>query len=39
LILSDKKNAKELTIKTWLKWWWNENMVQGRDNKVLEIFK
>lgn len=38
LILSDSKQAKELTTKVWLKWWWNENMVQGRDQKVLEIY-
>jgi len=39
LILSDNKNAKELSTKTWLKWWWNENMVQGRDTRILELFK
>lgn len=39
LILSDSKQAKELSTKVWLKWWWNENMIQGRDPKVLDIFK
>lgn len=38
LILSDSNQAKELTSKIWLKWWWNENMVQGRDPKVLDLF-
>lgn len=31
-------SAKDLVTKFWLKWWWNENMVQGRDPKVLELF-
>jgi len=39
LILSDSKQAKEISIKIWIKWWWNENMVQGRDMQVLELFK
>lgn len=38
LILSDSNQAKELSIKVWLKWWWNENMIQGRDPKVLDLF-
>ncbi len=39
LILSHSISAKDLSTKLWLKWWWNENMVQGRDTKVLELFK
>jgi alanyl-tRNA synthetase len=39
LILSHSISAKDLSTKLWLKWWWNENIVQGRDIKVLELFK
>lgn len=37
VILTNWKSAKELASNLWLKWWWNENMVQGRDPKVLEL--
>ncbi|MFZ2151291.1 MAG: hypothetical protein WAZ12_01655 [Candidatus Absconditicoccaceae bacterium] len=39
LILSDSKQAKELSTKVGLKGGGNENMIQGRDPKVLDIFK
>ncbi len=39
LILSDSKQAKEITTKIWIKWWWNENMVQGRDPEIFKLFK
>jgi hypothetical protein len=32
-------SAKDTAIKLWLKWWGNEQIVQGRDEKVLELFK
>lgn len=31
--------AKDIASQLWIKWWWNENMVQGRDPKILEVFK
>jgi alanyl-tRNA synthetase len=39
IILSNWASAKELANKIWLKWWGNDNMVQGRDMKVLELLK
>lgn len=32
-------SAKAIATKLGLKWWGNEQMVQGRDEKVLELFK
>lgn len=39
VILTNWKSAKELASNLWLKWWWNDNMLQGRDPKILELFK
>lgn len=40
-VLLTKKwfSAKELATRFGIKWWGNDNMVQGRDMKVLELFK
>jgi len=37
-IISDGSfSAKEFAKEKWLRWWWNDNMVQWRDVKILEI--
>jgi len=39
ILLSNSASAKDMAGKLWLKWWWNENMLQGRDMKVLNFLK
>ncbi len=39
LLLAGKwTSAKTLAQELWLKWWWNDAMVQGRDENVLKLF-
>lgn len=39
LLLTKKwVSAKDISTKLWLKWWGNDTMVQGRDEKVLLLF-
>lgn len=39
LLAKEWVSAKELATRFGIKWWGNDNMVQGRDMKVLELFK
>ena len=36
-IITESFSAKEFAKENNLKWWWNDNMVQWRDQKILEI--
>ena len=36
-IITETFSAKEFAKENNLKWWWNDNMVQWRDKKILEI--
>jgi|BioPla2DNA2_1021312.scaffolds.fasta_scaffold04703_6 alanyl-tRNA synthetase len=40
-LINSKENssAKDIAQNLWLKWGWNENIVQWKDPKVLELFK
>lgn len=40
-LINSKENnsAKDISQNLWLKWGWNENIVQWKDPKVLELFK
>lgn len=39
LLTKEWDSAKEFATRLGIKWWGNDNMVQGRDMKVLELFK
>jgi len=39
LIITGSTSAKNLMTEIWLKWWWSDNMVQGRDKKIPKLFK
>jgi hypothetical protein len=40
-LINSKENssAKDIAQNLWLKWGWNENIVQWKDPKVLELFQ
>jgi hypothetical protein len=40
-LINSKENssAKDIAQSLWLKWGWNENIVQWKDPKVLELFQ
>ena len=39
-ILSTKKKlSKKIAQELWLKWWWSDSLFQGKDEKVLSLFK
>jgi alanyl-tRNA synthetase len=35
-IITNKKNAQEIAKNLWVRWWWNANIVQWKDPKILE---
>lgn len=39
VLTKEWNSAKEFATRLGIKWWGNDNMVQGRDMKVLELFK
>ncbi len=38
IISSEKSSAKKIAENAWLKWWWNEYIVQWKDSSVIDIF-
>lgn len=37
VIFTKNINAKEFAKSKWLKWWWTNNIIQGKDHKIKQI--
>ncbi len=39
ILSTKKKSSKKIAQELWLKWWWSDSLFQGKDEKVLWLFK